>query len=72
MPVGAAPKVQMAPPFPVTEYISNNPDLLDARSFAAMCDAGDVEELPDRNGVRRLTAAGGWRKRWNNWGAEDA
>lgn len=58
----------MARPFPVSEYIANNSDTLDAKSFAAMRDAGSVEELPDRNSFRRLTAASGWRKRWNHWG----
>lgn len=33
-----------------------------------MRDAGSVEEWLDHNAGRRLTAAGGWLKRWNNFG----
>lgn len=58
----------MAPTFPVPEYIANNPDALDPKHFAAMREAGSVEQLPNRNGVRRLTAVGGWSKRLNHWG----
>lgn len=61
-------KVLMPPPFPVAEYVVDNPNSLDARHFAEMRDDSAVEELPDQNGTRRLTAAGGWGKRWNHRG----
>lgn len=58
----------MPPPFPVSEYIVDNSNRLDARRFEAMQDAGAVEEFHDRNVTRHLTATGGWRKRLNHWG----
>lgn len=58
----------MAPPFPESQYIDFNLGLLDTQRFVAMRDAGTVEELADRNGIKHLTAAGGWKKRWNQWG----
>lgn len=60
-------KVRMSPGFLVSEYIAGNPGRLGALRFEAMQDDGTVEELVDRNGIKRLTAAGGWKKRWNHW-----
>lgn len=53
----------------VLEYIACIPGLLDALRFLAMKDAGAVEELVERNEFKPLTAAGGWKKWWNNWGS---
>lgn len=32
-----------------------------------MRDAGPVEELPDKNGIKGLTEIIGWWNRWNHW-----
>lgn len=56
-------KVRMPSPFPVSEYIAGNPGLLDSLRFEAMNDAVVAEDLVDRNGIKRSTAVGGWKKR---------
>lgn len=60
--------VLMRQKFPVSEYIFSNPSHLDARRFDAMRDVGAVEDLPDRNGTKRLNGIFGWGKGWNHWG----
>lgn len=32
-----------------------------------MLEAGSVEALLDKNGIKRLSAAGSCQKRWNHW-----
>lgn len=41
---------------------------MDDNSFGAMRDAVSVEDFPDRQGLKCLTDAGGWRNRWNHYG----
>lgn len=45
----------MAPTFSVRYSIALSATNLDANHFATMRDADSVEELPDRNGIKRLT-----------------
>lgn len=59
------PKNRMDPPFSFCDYIARNEFYLDAKIFYAIRDAGDAEELPDWNGIKSLTTAGGCSKRWN-------
>lgn len=67
MPDGVAPKVRNAHPFTVYEYIGENNDSLDARSFPSMKEAGVVKEFPELYGFKHLTESGGWMNSLNHW-----